>query len=163
MEIDALNSARFSSNVGGLKKMIGALLTKMMVRRGCTHLNSRDINKFLKQWHEDAIFIYPGVTHASGEHHGRDQIRKWWSAFYKQFPSSIFTTQRIYIKNIMSVTATNQVALEWSVRVKNQSGDMFNNHGVSLVDIYKGKINRFEDFIFDLETLKRAWEPNKSF
>lgn len=142
--------------------MIGALLTKMMVRRGCAYLNSREIDKFLNQWREDAVFIYPGKTRASGEHRGKAQIREWWLAFYEQFPSSNFTTRRIYIKNVMSITASNQVALEWAVQVRNQKGDSFNNHGVSLVDIYNGKIGRFEDFIFDLETLEKAWLSNKA-
>lgn len=137
--------------------MIGALLTRIMVRRGCSYLNTREIDRFLSQWHEDAVFVYPGTTRVSGEHRGKEQIRKWWLGFYEQFPSSVFTTRRIYIKNIMSLTASNQIALEWGVHVTNRSGHSFKNHGVSLVDIHNGRIGRFEDFIFDLETLKDGW------
>ena len=142
--------------------MIGALLTRAMVRRGCSYLNTRELDKFMDQWREDAIFIYPGGTRAGGEHVGKDQIRNWWLSFYGQFPSSTFTTRRIYINNIMSMTASNQVALEWSVQVKNQSGKAFNNHGVSLVDIHNGKISLFEDYIFDLQTLAEAWLSNQA-
>ena len=142
--------------------MIGAILTRLMVRRGCAYVNTREIDKFLKQWHEDAIFIYPGGTIASGEHRGKNNIREWWLRFYQQFPASAFTTRRIYIKNIMSITASNQIALEWGVEVKNHAGHSFKNHGVSLVDIYNGKISQFEDFIFDLETLKKAWSSNQA-
>jgi len=142
--------------------MIGALLTRMMVRRGCAYLNTREIDKFLDQWREEAIFIYPGATRASGEHHGKNSIRQWWLTFYEQFPSSHFTTRRIYVKNILSLTASNQVALEWAVQVVTQRGDLFKNHGVSLVDIHNGRISRFEDFIFDLETLSKAWSSNQA-
>lgn len=142
--------------------MIGALLTRMMVRRGCAYLNSREIDKFLKQWREDAVFVYPGETRASGEHCGKNRIREWWLAFYGQFPSSHFATRRIYIKDITAITASNQIALEWAVQVTNQLGESFKNHGVSLVDIHNGKISRFEDFIFDLKTLERAWASNEA-
>ena len=141
--------------------MIGALLTRVMVRRGCSNLNSRELDKFMDQWREDAVFIYPGDTRASGEHAGKDKIRNWWLVFYRQFPSSTFTTRRIYINNIMSMAASNQVALEWTVQVENQSGQVFNNRGVSLVDIHNGKIRRFEDYIFDLQTLADAWSSNQ--
>jgi len=140
--------------------MIGAFLTRMMVRRGCQYLNTREIDKFLNQWHEDAVFVYPGSTRASGKHHGKNNIRDWWQSFYEQFPSSHFTIKRLYIKNIMSLSASNQVALEWAVDVTNKYGDTYFNHGVSLIDIRVGRISRFEDFIFDLETLKKAWATN---
>src|SRR5512143_2845552 len=103
--------------------MIGALLTRMMVRRGCAYLNSREIDKFLDQWHGEAIFIYPGSTRASGVHHGKNNRRQWWLAFYEQFPSSHFTTRRIYVKSILSISASNQVALEWEVQVVTQGGE----------------------------------------
>ena len=77
--------------------------------------------------------------------------------FYEQFPKSQFIVKRIYIKNIMTLLASNQIALEWEVDVLNRQGESYHNHGVSLVDIRNAKITRFEDFIFDLETLKRAW------
>jgi len=142
--------------------MIGALLTRLMVRRGCRHLNTRDLDAFLKQWHENAVFIYPGSTPASGEHRGKDAIRAWWLNFYDHFPASRFTTGRLYIKNITSLTASNEVALEWSVTVTTRNGVDISNRGVSLIDISRGKIARFQDFIDNHQALQEAWSSGKA-
>ena len=140
--------------------MIGALLARMKTRKGCSCLNSRELDKFFKDWRDDAVFIYPGSTSVSGEHKGKKSIRKWWMTFYEQFPESYFTIKGIYIRNIMSFLPSNQIAIEWEVDVKNNKGDRFHNHGVSLVTVQNGKITRFEDYIFDLETLRKAWSSS---
>lgn len=137
--------------------MLGALLARMKTRQGCSYLNSRELEKFLKDWRDDAAFIYPGSTSVSGEHIGKKSIRKWWMTFYEQFPESYFTVKGIYIRNIMSLLPSNQMAIEWEVDVKNKTAESFHNHGVSLVTIRNSKITRFEDYIFDLETLRKAW------
>jgi len=140
--------------------VIGALLVKLKARTGCAYLNSREIDKFLRDWRDDAVFIYPGSTAVSGQHKGKSTIREWWMKFYDQFSQSHFTTKGIYIRNTMSFMPSNQMAIEWEVDVMTKSGDTFHNHGVSLVNIRNGKIVRFEDFIFDLKTLEKAWSSN---
>lgn len=140
--------------------MIGALLVKMKGKAGGAYLNSREIDKFLKDWRDDAVFVYPGSTPVSGIHQGKERIRQWWITFYEQFPISHFTTNGVYVKNIMSFLPSNKMAIEWEVHVKNKSGVSFQNKGVSLVTIHNGKIARFEDYIFDQETLERAWSSS---
>jgi ketosteroid isomerase-like protein len=142
--------------------MLGALLARRKARTGSSYLNSREIDKFLKDWRDDAVFIYPGSTSVSGEHKGKRSIRLWWMTFYEQFPESHFTTKGIYIRNIMTFLPSNQIAIGWEVDVKNITGNRFHNHGVSIVNIQNGKITRFEDYIFDLETLEKAWSSNKA-
>ena len=137
--------------------MIGALLVKMKGRAGGAYLNSREIDKFLKDWRDDAVFVYPGSTPVSGVHRGKKRIRQWWMTFYEQFPTSHFTTNGVYVKNIMSFLPSNKMAIEWEVQVTNKDGEDFNNKGVSLVTIQGGRIARFEDFISDQTTLERAW------
>lgn len=140
--------------------MIGALLVKSKARKGCVYLNSREIDKFLRDWREDAVFIYPGTTPVSGQHSGKKSIQEWWLKFYDRFPHSHFTIRAIYVKNGLSFLPSNQIALEWEVDVATKTGKTFHNHGVSLVDVRNGKIVRFEDFFFDAETQKRAWSSN---
>jgi ketosteroid isomerase-like protein len=139
--------------------MIGALLVKMKGRAGGVYLNSREIDKFLRDWRDDAVFVYPGSTPVSGIHQGKERIRQWWMTFYEQFPTSHFTTKGVYVKNILSFLLSNKMAIEWEVQVTNRGGDSFHNQGVSLVTVQNGKIVRFEDYIFDQETLERAWSP----
>lgn len=137
--------------------MIGALLVKIKGRAGGVYLNTREIDKFLRDWRDDAVFIYPGTTAVSGTHKGKKRIREWWMNFYEQFPQSHFTTNGIYIRNIFSVLPSNQMAIEWEVDVTNRTGDEFHNRGVSLVTIKNAKIVRFEDYIFDQKLLEQAW------
>jgi len=137
--------------------MIGALLVKIKGRAGGVYLNTREIDKFLRDWRDDAVFIYPGTTAVSGTHIGKKRIREWWMNFYEQFPQSHFTTNGIYIKNIFSMLPSNQMAIEWEVDVTNRKGDEFHNRGVSLVTIKNAKIVRFEDYIFDQKLLDQAW------
>jgi hypothetical protein len=40
------------------------------------------MDKFLKDWRDDAVFIYPGATPVSGEHKGKGSVRRWWMTFY---------------------------------------------------------------------------------
>jgi len=137
--------------------MLGALLVRRKARTGCSYLNSREIDNFLKDWRDDAVFVYPGTISVSGEHKGKISIRQWWMTFFEQFPESHFTIKGIYIRNIMSFLPSNQITIEWEVDVKNMHGDRFHNKGVSLVTIRNGEITRFEDYIFDHVTLGVAW------
>jgi ketosteroid isomerase-like protein len=54
--------------------MIGALIAKSKVTSSYDLLNSRDIKKFLANWHDDATWIYPGNVSASGEFRGKQAI-----------------------------------------------------------------------------------------
>lgn len=136
--------------------MVGAVLTRMMARRGCECLDARDVDRFLSQWQEDAIFICPGATRVSGEHMGRRRVREWCLTFCEQFPQSHFSTGGMHLKNIVAMTASNPVAIEWEVLVRSRFGESFTNHGISLGDILHGRIRRFEDFVFDLGTAEKA-------
>ncbi len=140
--------------------MIGALLVRMKARQGCALLNSRDVDEFLRDWRDDARFIYPGLTAVSGEHRGKKSIKDRWIKFYDQFPESHFTIRRIYVDRIMSFLPSNRIAVEWEVEVTTRNRDKLHNHGVSLVNIHNGKIQTFEDIIADIETLEKAWSSN---
>lgn len=137
--------------------MLGAVLTRMMARRGCNLMNSRQVDRMLTDWAEDAEFIYPGSTRASGRHRGKGEVHRWWTAFFAHFPESHFNIKTLYVDKLLSMTASNRLAVEWEVVVRDQQGREFRNHGVSLVDVQGGKVVRFEDFIFDQEALARAW------
>lgn len=141
--------------------MIGAVLARLMARKGCKYLNTREIDLFLKDWRDDAVFIYPGDTIASGECRGKQAVREWWMRFYDQFPKSCFAVNGIYVNNFMALAPSNELALKWSVDVADRLGNEFHNHGVSLISIHNGKVVRFEDFIFDLITLKKAWSSSQ--
>ena len=49
--------------------MIGALIARRKASEGFEALNRRDLEVFLKDWADDATFIYPGdVSGVSGTH-----------------------------------------------------------------------------------------------
>ena len=46
--------------------MIGTIIAKHAIRSGFDALNKGDLEKFLKAWSENSIWIYPGKIKAGG-------------------------------------------------------------------------------------------------
>ena len=67
--------------------MIGALIAKSKVTSSYDLLNSRDITKFLANWHDESTFVYPGNISASGEFKGKKAIEEFFQKLFDQFPT----------------------------------------------------------------------------
>lgn len=140
--------------------MLGAMLIQRKAQAGFEQLNRRDLPSYLRDWEEEAVFIYPGNISVSGEQHGKAKVEKWWLHFFDHFPSSRFTSRGIYLKRPLSLWPSNELMVHWEVQVANRQGREFRNSGVSFVQVVNGKIIYFKDYIFDLETLVEAWREN---
>lgn len=141
--------------------MIGAIIAKRKVRSAMDALNRRDLSGFLADWREDATFIYPGTLSVSGRVEGKKAIEQWFQKFLEQFPKVNFIPKNVSVQNIFALGGTNVVAVEWDVALTNREGKDFQNSGVSIVNIKKGKAILVRDYIFDHEVLKRAWGEDK--
>lgn len=137
--------------------MLGALFMKATAASSFKALNNRDIDAFLKDWHKDAVFIYPGTSSMSGEFHGIDAVRNWWEKFFARFHDVRFVCKGVYVKNIFAFGPSNEVALWWDVSVTTPDGNVFENTGTSIVKVKNGKVVSFQDFSFDAEKLNQAW------
>ena len=83
--------------------MLGALIMKVTAASGFKAVNNRDIDTFLKDWHQDAVFIYPGKSSMSGEFSGIDVVRDWWEKFFARFQDVRFVCKGVYIKNFLAL------------------------------------------------------------
>src|SRR3989339_1220515 len=74
-------------------------LSIMKARSAMEAMNSGDLETYLQDWDENATFVYPGNTSASGEIIGKKAIREWFENWRKVFPDLKFTIKNIYLKN----------------------------------------------------------------
>ncbi len=60
-------------------------------------MNSRDLDKLLNDWLDDAVFTYPEILLPVESIEAKSSIRNWWLKFHEQCPKSNFTTKAIYV------------------------------------------------------------------
>ena len=77
--------------------------------------------------------------------------------FFDKFPLINFTMKNVFVEHIFALGATNVVAVEWDVKYKTHEGEEFENSGVTVAQIVKGKVVIVRKYIFDVELEKRAW------
>ncbi len=141
--------------------MIGAIIVKSKVRSAFASLNRRDLPAFLSGWAEDATFIYPGNISVSGKMQGKKTIQEWFEKYLDQFPTLKFTLRSVSVQNIFAFGGTNVVAVEWDINLTNREGRDFQNSGVTIINVRKGRVILVRDYIFDTEGLKKAWGEEK--
>ena len=137
--------------------MIGTLIAKRKIRSGFNSLSNHDIDTFLKDWAEDATFIYPGNISVSGEYQGKKAIEDWFKKFMAQFPIINFTIKHLCLQNIFDMIGTNHIAVEWDVILTNKDGKEIQNSRVTTLDLKMGKAILVRDYIFNLEKVKEGW------
>lgn len=142
--------------------MIGAIIVKSKVRSAFASLNRRDLPGFLSGWAEDATFIYPGNISVSGKMEGKKSVEGWFRKYLEQFPTLKFTLRSVSVQNIFAFGGTNVVAVEWDINLTNREGRDFQNSGVTIITVRKGRVILVRDYMFDTEVLKRAWGEEKS-
>jgi len=138
--------------------MIGALIAKSKVTSSYDLLNNRDIKSFLANWHDDAMWIYPGNISAGGEFKGKLAIEKWFQKIFEQFPTMKITPKNVCVKNILDLVGTNVVSVEWDEENINKDGNKVQFTGVTVITLKFGKATHAIDYIFNTdEDLKKAW------
>ena len=137
--------------------MIGAIIAKKKARSGFDSLSRHDLDKFLADWADDAMFICPGNLSVSGEINGKEAIREWFMKYIDQFPISSFNLKNVFVENIFALGGTNTIAVEWDVKLNNRDGEEFDNSGVTIISLKGGKAVLVRDYISDLEVTRKAW------
>lgn len=137
--------------------MIGALIAKKKTASAYDSLNSRDINSFLASWHDESTWVYPGDTSASGEFKGKKSIEEWFRKYIDQFTNFKITPKSICVQNLFDLVGTNVVAVIWDEEVTNRDGDTFQFTGVTVINLKFGKATHAQDYVFNIEELRKAW------
>ncbi|NIS61757.1 MAG: hypothetical protein GTO13_13975 [Proteobacteria bacterium] len=137
--------------------MIGAIIFQRNVRSAFDSLNQRNLSKFMSGWAEDGTFIYPTVVSVGGKIEGKKAIESWFEKFMEQYPKLSFTVKNVCVQNAFAFGGTNVAAAEWDIAVTNRDGKDFQNSGVTVITAKGGKAVSVQDYIFDTETVKKAW------
>jgi ketosteroid isomerase-like protein len=93
----------------------------------------------------------------SGTVEGKRAIETWFKHMIEQFPKRTFTVENVFVRDICALGATNGLAIEWAVQLTNREGKEFENFGVTVVDITKGKVVGVRDYFRFTEYLKEGW------
>lgn len=128
--------------------MIGAIIARLAVKSGFNALNERNLDKFMKAWAEQSVWIYPGNLSVSGKYVGKDKVRKWFEHFQEQFPQMRFTVKHLGIGSIFALSGNNVVSAYWELELTNKAGLKYQNAGVTLLKIKGAKVVQGEDFLF---------------
>jgi ketosteroid isomerase-like protein len=138
--------------------MIGALLAKRMVPAAFEATNRHDIEAVLKDYSEDIILVYPGDVSASGTYRGKDEVRAFLQRWFEQFRSVRFTIKSVGVSNLFDMIGNNVVAIEHEVDVVNRDGLEFQNSGVTIATVRRGKAVYTQGYFSDTgENLRAIW------
>lgn len=139
--------------------MIGAIIARRAVKSGFDALNERNIDKFMKAWSDNCIWIYPGNVSAGGRFVGKPEVRKWFEKFQDQFPKRKFSIDHLGVGNIFALGGNNVISAHWDLEMVNKDGMSFSNSGVTLLTIKGAKVVQGQDFmtISDGDEYKKAW------
>lgn len=127
--------------------MIGAIVARNAVKSGFDALNDRNLDKFMKAWADQSVWIYPGNLSVSGKFVGKDEVRKWFEHFQEQFPQRKFTLKHLGVGNIFAMGGNNVVSAYWELELTNNTGLKSQNSGVTLLTIKGSKVVQGEDFL----------------
>ncbi len=89
--------------------MVGAIIAKLAVKSGFDALNKGDLEKFMKAWNENGIFIYTGKVKAGGQFAEKPEIKRWFEGFIRQFPERKFTIKHVGVENIFDIAGNNTI------------------------------------------------------
>ena len=137
--------------------MIGAIIGKKMVRSQYERINRGDIETFMSGIADDATFIYPGNVSVGGEINGKKAINEWFHKLMEHYSKINITLKNVFVTNVLALGSTNIFAVEWDEIATNRDGKDFKFSGVTIIDVKKGKATRIQEYVYDADTLKKAW------
>ena len=141
----------------GLLLLPGCGMLAQKARTAVAALNRGDVAAYLQDWDEDAVFVYPGDTSASGEIKGKAAIAAWFANWRRTFPDLQFTIQDIYLKSNFYLGRSNVMAVHWQAVGTNRFGKKVESSGIGLANIEGAKIVRWQDYIFAGHRLREFW------
>ena len=138
--------------------MIGTVIARYLTKKAFDHLNNKDIEAFLSIAADDVVMHFPGDLPISGQYRGKQAIREWLGKLFGLFSEYRFTVKNIYMKDICAFGPSNSAAVEFDLEGKLKSGTPYKNSYVLLIHIKGGKVVRSQEFPYDFEKVKAAWE-----
>jgi ketosteroid isomerase-like protein len=124
--------------------MIGALLAKRNARTRFAARAANDVETFLSFFADEAVFKFPGDPPVGGTFRGREAIRAQFEQFREWTANARFELVNVFVSRLFALGATNEVAVQWRMRLADTS-----NEGIAIVHVRRGKIVLLHEFLFD--------------
>ena len=138
--------------------MIGAILAKRGVAEGYQAMNRRDLPAMMADWHDEAVFTYPGDVPGSGTFEGKHVIETWFRRYFEHFPAVQFEAHDVCVRDLFDLVGNNVIIGHWDVQVTNRGGQTGAWSGVSIFPLQRGKVVALKDIIFDVGgDFRRCW------
>ena len=138
--------------------MIGAILAKRGVTAGYDAMNRHDLQAVMADWHDDAVFVYPGDIPASGTYKGKSVIEAWFGRYFRQFPEIRFEVLDVCVRDTFDLVGNNVIIGHWNVQLTNREGQTGAWSGVSIFTLQRGKVIGLKDIILDVgDAFRRIW------
>lgn len=129
--------------------MIGTILAKQRIPEGIEASNQRNLDKFLKDWADEAVLVYPGdIPGISGTHTGKAAIRNFYESDFEQFPALKIIQKHIAVTNLFDMTGNDVVIVDWEAEAANQDGYRIQNSSVSVMKIKGGESDPYSPVYF---------------
>ena len=103
-------------------------------------LNERDLDEADTLLDSRTEFFFPKTKPIIG----KDRILKFLNIFFRQYPELIFTAKRV-------IRQGDQAAVHWTNRGISRRKEPYENEGVTILEMEKGKIVYISDFFKDTE------------
>jgi ketosteroid isomerase-like protein len=113
---------------------------KETVRKFFQVLNERDLVEANNLLASQAELFFPKTQPMVG----KDRILKFLKIFFRQYPELIFTVERV-------IRQKDQAAVHWTNRGTNRRREPYENEGVTILEMEKGKIVYISDFFKNTE------------
>jgi ketosteroid isomerase-like protein len=138
--------------------LLGALVTRRLVRSVFTALNRGDHHALLSFLRDDATWSWPGDLSVSGVARGRGEIARWLQTFRERVPTNRFELRSVAVDNPFDLAGTNAVVVEWANAPINRRGEGFYVRGVTTLQVVRGRIAAVRHYVYDYERLRALWD-----
>jgi len=137
--------------------MIVSLIAKRKVRSSWAMWNRYDLDAFLANWADDAVFSYPTDVSVGGVIVGKKAIREFYQRFVEQFPKKKFVLRNICIGDTSLLKGKAVVTVEATAELTNKDGKDFKMDYCIAMESRGFKAIRVAEYVNDMAALKRAW------
>jgi ketosteroid isomerase-like protein len=113
-------------------------LVRRIARRQFGRINRHDIDGLVEPWTDQTANTMIGRHALSGTRHSIESGRRWFERLFRLFPDL-----RFEVKEVMAAGwpwSTTTVAVEWVERATTPTGEPYENKGVHVIRIEKGKV-----------------------
>ena len=136
--------------------MLGAILAKRELTKAFTSLG-KDPDVMVSAFAEDGVYEFPGESAMSGRHEGRDEIRKFATAWADRMSSIQFKVRHVSVENIFAMGPSNHIHVEWDLDETTREGDAYHFTGVSSFHVKGGKVSHAKCYIPEQDQLAKIW------